>query len=158
MSIQRYGESGRIGRVSSAQAPVIRIVAGVIFDDAGRMVLVRKRGTDAFMQPGGKFEPGETPQQALVRELNEELGYELDAAELEPMGRFSARAANEPGHLVDCDVFFIRVGSEGVVAAEIEELRWVDPLDLPDLELAPLTSDVLMPLIRERAHGERRTP
>ena len=144
--------------MSTEAAPVIRIVAGVIFDRDGRMVLVRKRGTVAFMQPGGKFEPGETSEQALVRELNEELGFELDEADLEPMGRFSARAANEPGHLVDCDVFFVRVESEGVVAAEIEELRWVDPLDLPDLELAPLTSDVLMPIIRDRAERERSTP
>ena len=144
--------------MSSESAPVIRIVAGVIFDAGGRMILVRKRGTRAFMQPGGKFEPGEMPEQALIRELNEELGYELDATEFEPMGRFSARAANEPGHLVDCDVFFVRVDSEGVVAAEIEELRWVDPLDLPEMDLAPLTRDVLMPLIRERALRSRSGP
>ena len=40
-------------------AGTIRIVAALIRDDAGRVLLVRKRGTDAFMQPGGKRDPGE---------------------------------------------------------------------------------------------------
>jgi 8-oxo-dGTP diphosphatase len=133
------------------ESRVIRIVAGVIFDRSNRMVLVRKRGTTAFMQPGGKFEPGETAPAALVRELAEELGFRISENELEPLGRFTARAANEPGHSVDCDVFFLRVDAPGQVAAEIEELRWVDPLDLPELDLAPLTSEVLLPLIRARA-------
>lgn len=142
--------------------PIIRIVAAIVFDQNGRMLLVRKRGTTAFMQPGGKFEPGETPPEALMRELNEELGFVLDPASLEPIGRFAALAANEPGHEVDCDVFLLTVRSEGQVAAEIEELRWVDPLDIPNLDLpaaliAPLTRDVLLPVIRERALARRNT-
>jgi 8-oxo-dGTP diphosphatase len=129
---------------------VIRIVAAVILDDRGRMVLVRKRGTIAFMQPGGKFESGETAPEALVRELREELGFVVDVADLESLGRFGAAAANEPDHVVDADVFFVRVHTEGAVAAEIEELAWVAPQDAHHLVLAPLTSEVLLPLILER--------
>jgi 8-oxo-dGTP diphosphatase len=131
--------------------PVIRIVAAVILDPAGRMLLVRKRGTTAFMQPGGKPEPGESSEAALVRELAEEVGFVLDPAELENIGRYSARAANEPGHTVDADVFFLVVTDEGEVAAEIEELLWVDPHELGDLDLAPLTSEVLLPFILTRS-------
>ena len=50
----------------SATEP-IRIVAAVIVDEAGRLLLVRKRGTQAFMQPGGKIAPGETLAQAGVK-------------------------------------------------------------------------------------------
>ena len=47
---------------------VISIVAALIRDEAGRVLLVRKRGTHAFMQPGGKRDPGEDDATALVRE------------------------------------------------------------------------------------------
>ncbi|WP_456681551.1 NUDIX domain-containing protein [Bradyrhizobium sp. USDA 3311] len=40
----------------------------------GRVLLVRKKATESFMQPGGKIEIGEHPQDALRRELSEELG------------------------------------------------------------------------------------
>jgi 8-oxo-dGTP diphosphatase len=53
----------------------IRIVAALIRDDAGRVLLVRKRGTAAFMQPGGKRDPGEDDVTALAREIDEELGW-----------------------------------------------------------------------------------
>ncbi|WP_408734888.1 NUDIX domain-containing protein [Asaia platycodi] len=42
---------------------VIHIAAALLHDGAGRLLLVRKHGTVAFMQPGGKIEPGETPVQ-----------------------------------------------------------------------------------------------
>jgi 8-oxo-dGTP pyrophosphatase MutT (NUDIX family) len=122
--------------------PTIRIVAAVILNSRGHLPLVRKRGTEIFMQPGGKFEPGESSEQAIIRELNEELGFELEANDFEFVGRFSAQAANEVGH-----VHFTVIETEGVAAAEIEELMWIDPASMDDVALAPLTSKVMRPYI-----------
>jgi 8-oxo-dGTP pyrophosphatase MutT (NUDIX family) len=129
------------------QKPVIRIVAAIILNSRGHLLLVRKRGTRMFMQPGGKLEAGETSAQALIRELNEELGFVLESDDFEYVGRFSAEAANEEGHMVDCDVHFTVVDTEGVADAEIEELMWVDPVSMDHIALAPLTSKVMRPYI-----------
>jgi 8-oxo-dGTP pyrophosphatase MutT (NUDIX family) len=130
---------------------VIRVVAAVILNSRGELLLVRKRETTAFMQPGGKPEDGETAAEALARELREEVGFELDTREFEFIGRYSARAANEPGHTVDADVFFAVAVHDGLAAAEIEELVWVDPWNMDHLELAPLTAEVMRPFILTRA-------
>ena len=124
--------------------PVLRIAAAVITDDAGRILLVRKRGTTAFMQPGGKLEAGEHPADCLARELHEELGLVVDPASLEHWGRFEAAAANEADTRVDCDIYGVTISQEPIVAAEIEELRWV-ALDDSSLEVAPLALEVVWP-------------
>ena len=76
---------------------VLDIVTAVIRDEAGRMLLVRKRGTSTFMKPGGKRDSGEDDLTTLARELDEELGCRLVAAEL--LGHYAAPAANEAGRL-----------------------------------------------------------
>jgi len=133
---------------------VIRIAAAVITDDAGRVLLVRKRNTTAWMQPGGKLESGESPDVALARELAEELGYRLDPAAFEHWGRFTAAAANEAGHTVDCDIYRVRTDQVPVVAAEIEELVWLDAAAAHGLTLAPLLVEHALPrLARDEAEG-----
>ena len=129
------------------EQPVIRIAAAVVLNRAGHLLLVRKRDTDMFMQPGGKLEDGESGEEALLRELREELGFELTSADLEYVGRFSADAANEPGHRVDCDVHFTVIETDGVIAAEIEEMMWIDPLTMSDHAVAPLTMQIMRPYI-----------
>ena len=56
---------------------IITIAAALLIAPDGKTLLVRKRGTQAFMQPGGKIEPGEAAAMALARELKEELGLSL---------------------------------------------------------------------------------
>ena len=126
---------------------VIRIAAAVLLDGSGRMLLVRKRGTAWFMQPGGKIASGETPQEALLRELDEELGLRLSGDVLSPLGRFAARAANEPGCTVQAELFAAPVGAEVAPRAEIEAIAWVTGAeDAGRLPLAELTARIVLPL------------
>jgi 8-oxo-dGTP diphosphatase len=104
----------------------IRIAAALLCDGKGRTLLVRKRGTSAFMQPGGKIEPHEEPATALVRELREELGLVVRPSEPVHLGRFAAPAAHEPGRIVDADIFRIDTAETIAPGAEIEEIVWVD--------------------------------
>lgn len=127
--------------------PDIHVSAAVIHDETGRVLVVRKQGTTAFMQPGGKPEAGENPAQTLARELDEELGLRVSDSALRPLGRFVSAAANEPGHQVVADAFALTVEADAVtVQAELAELRWITPDDIGTLELAPLSLEHLLPL------------
>jgi len=125
---------------------VIHIAAALLHDGAGRLLLVRKHGTVAFMQPGGKIEPGETPCAALLRELNEELGLQAMPSACRFLKQIEAPAANEPGHIVRAELFSLRWEGAVTVAAEIAEALWVTPDNALSLSLAPLTRDCVLPL------------
>ena len=127
---------------------IISVVAALIRDDLGRILLVRKRGTAAFMQPGGKRDGGESDVAALSREIVEELGCWVDQRTVRPLGVFECAAANEPGFQVRAAVYAVNVEGSVTPKAEIEQVVWVNPKALPDLPLAPLTRDHVLPLVR----------
>jgi 8-oxo-dGTP diphosphatase len=129
-------------------APDFVVSAVVIRDDRGRVLVVRKRGTSRFMLPGGKIEPDETPAEAAARELLEEVGAELDPALLVPLGEWTAPAANEPDHLVHGHIFEHPFVPRLSVRAEIEELLWLHPSDMPGRnDLAPLLVARVLPTL-----------
>lgn len=129
----------------------IRIAAALVLRGNGDALLVRKRGTTAFMQPGGKIEPQETSEEALIRELFEELRLAADISDLAFLGQFQALAANEPDHIVIADIFRLHVEDAAIIAtAEIEEVRWVSPVDPGDLPMAPLTEHHILPFHRQQ--------
>lgn len=128
-----------------SESKIINIAAAIIMDEKGRLLLVRKRGTLFFMQPGGKIEPGEDARSALIRELSEELNLELTLEELIPVGEFTDIAANEPGHLLHACMFSTGICTQEIQpAAEIEEILWLSPSDISSTRLAPLTANKIV--------------
>ena len=127
---------------------VISVVAALIRDNDGRVLLVRKRGTAAFMQPGGKRDAGESDVAALSREIVEELGCRVIENSAQALGVFDCVAANEPAFQVRAAVYTVDVEGAIKPQAEIDQVVWVDPRALPDLPFAPLTRDHILPLAR----------
>ncbi|MFF1882830.1 NUDIX domain-containing protein [Pseudarthrobacter sp. NPDC058196] len=133
---------------------LIVVSAVCVFDDAGRLLTVRKRGTAMFMHPGGKPEPGETAVQAAARELAEEVGIVVRPQELELMGVWVADAANEAATDIEATVFIAPGTWQANPAAEIAEIRWLDyagrdGASLPG-DLAPLLTDHILPVLAMR--------
>lgn len=133
----------------TATPDIIRIAAALLIGPDGLTLLVRKRGTLAFMQPGGKIEPHEQPITALARELEEELALKIDPANATYLGHFSAPAVNEPGFEVQAELFLLHIQQSVAPAAEIEEVQWIDPQGDGGLILAPLTRDLILPFYRD---------
>ena len=128
---------------------LIHVSAVVLTDPEGRVLLVRKRGTSMWMNPGGKPERGESSAECGAREVREELGLDLDPARLTPLGELRAPAANEPGHTVvsQCFAWPSPISHDVRPAAEIDAVRWVTPGERGDTTLAPLFVEAIAPLL-----------
>lgn len=135
--------------MSSIPSKMIYIVAALIVNAHKELLLVRKKGTTAFMQAGGKIEAGETPFVALQRELQEELALTVSENQCVYVGHFVAPAANEKGYQVDAHVYQIHVEELHVSPhAELEEMIWCTVDQAKHYPLAPLTKDNLLPLVQ----------
>ncbi len=125
--------------------PPILTVAAVIANAQGQILLVRKRASSIFIQPGGKIEPGEDPLPALARELDEELGVRLEVSSATHLGGFEAAAVNEPGRRVRAQAYACSIQGVPQAQAEIEELAWVEPAGPYHVPVAPLSALHILP-------------
>lgn len=123
---------------------VVHVVAAAIFLSGRCLIGRRPKGGSAgelWEFPGGKVEPGETPEGALVREIREELGVEIEVGRL--LGR--SEQPDEHRHLL-LDLYAATWKAGEFQAREHLELRWVRE-QLPDpLEFAPADRP-LLPLV-----------
>lgn len=114
------------------------VVAAAIVDMEGR-VLVQQRPPGKPMAglwefPGGKVEAGERPEAALIRELHEELGIDVEAACLAP-ATFASEALGER-HLLLL-LYALRKWKGVPEARHASALKWVKPLEMHRLEMPP---------------------
>lgn len=129
--------------------PILLVAAAALVDTDNRILLTRRPpGKDMaglWEFPGGKVEPGETPEAALRRELFEELGIDVCAECLHPIT--FASHTYEKFHLL-MPLFLIRQWDGMVAALEGQELAWVRATRLKDYPMPP--ADVpLIPALRD---------
>jgi 8-oxo-dGTP diphosphatase len=117
----------------SATRRVVTISTLVVIQD-GRMLLVRKEGATAFILPGGKPEAGESLEQAVRREVREELGSEIEG--LAYAASFQDEAADAPDLDVLVHVHVGRLASRPRAQAEIRDVAWCD-MSAPAVPIAP---------------------
>jgi len=116
--------------VSEAGPPRIRVVAAVVWDGPRLLMTQRPPGGPIGLQwefPGGKLEPGESPEAALVREIREELGVGATAHET------LAVSTHDYPHGARVEVIFIRCTLESLAfapARAVHAARWTEPRDV----------------------------
>jgi 8-oxo-dGTP diphosphatase len=132
---------------------VILVVAAALIDPDGR-VLIAQRPPDKAMAglwefPGGKWEPGETPEQALIRELDEELGVAVKEPCLAPF-TFASHAF--AGFHLLMPLYICRRW-DGIPVPRIHQaIKWVRPRDLisdPSAFPMPAADLPLLPMLRD---------
>lgn len=128
-----------VTEVENARAvPTVLVVAVALVDPDGRILIAQrpegKQLAGLWEFPGGKVEAGERPEQALIRELHEELGIDVKEACLAPFV-FTSHAY-EKFHLL-MPLYLCRRWSGTVVANEHTALAWVKPDKLRDYPMPP---------------------
>ena len=109
----------------------VKVVAAIIIHN--NQIFATQRGygdfKDGWEFPGGKVEPGETPQQALVREIKEELDTEIEVGDYLMTVEY-----DYPNFHLSMDCFFCTINSGNLVLREHEAAKWltVETLDTVD--------------------------
>lgn len=95
-----------------------------------QILMTRSRGNDTFYIPGGKRENGETDQQALVREVKEELSVDLRESTIKLYGTFTAQAHGKPvGVMVRMTCFTGEPIGQFQIGSEIAEMSYYNYAD-----------------------------
>jgi 8-oxo-dGTP diphosphatase len=128
--------------------PLLLVVAVALVDSDNR-VLIAQRPADKMLGgswefPGGKVHDGECPEEALIRELAEELGIKVEARCLAPL-TFASHAYDE-FHLL-MPLYICRKWEGFVEAREAQALKWVRARDLRNYPMPPADEPLIPPLL-----------
>lgn len=136
---------GRIDYVHDPTAPransVVPSVVAVVRDAGGRVLVIHKTDNNLWALPGGGHEIGESISDAVVREVKEETGYDVEVVAL--TGTYT-----DPGHVMAYDDGEVRqqfsiafrarlVGGEARTSSESREVLWLSPAEIEELDMHP---------------------
>jgi 8-oxo-dGTP diphosphatase len=127
---------------------LLLVVACALIDADGRVLIAQRPPGKALAGlwefPGGKLEPGERPEDSLIRELNEELGITVKPPCLAPL-TFASHAYDD-FHLL-MPLYVCRRWDGFVTPREGQSLAWVRPAKLRDYPMPPADEPLIPPLI-----------
>ena len=127
---------------------IVLVAACALVDADGRVLLAQrpqgKSMAGLWEFPGGKVEPGETPERSLIRELKEELAIDVKEACLAPL---TFASHSYPDFHLLMPLFVCRRWDGSVTAMEGQRLAWVKPNQLRDYEMPPADVPLVSHLI-----------
>src|SRR5712671_4381254 len=132
--------------VTAAEAakPIVLVTAVALIDADGRVLLAQrpegKSMAGLWEFPGGKIETGETPEQSLIRELEEELGIVVKEACLAPL---TFASHSYPDFHLLMPLYVCRRWDGMVTAREGQSLAWVKPNRLKDYPMPPADTPLI---------------
>ena len=117
---------------------ILLVAACALLDQDGRVLIARRPEGKAMAGlwefPGGKVEPGERPEETVIRELREELGVDVTEACLAPL-TFASHAYDD-FHLL-MPLYVCRRWNGAVEPREGQDVKWVRPVRLRDYPMPP---------------------
>ncbi len=124
--------------------------AGIIIKNKSLLVL-RSKGRDTFFAPGGKPDIGESSEDALARELNEEIGAILEKDNFSFFNSYVPPASGNENIELVMDVYCVH-GFKGEIniSAEIDELKWVNTSNVNTIKLSSIFKSKVFPTLVER--------
>jgi len=120
---------------------------GLAVTHMDRLLVVRKKGGTSYILRGGKLEFGENDLQALTREIEEELGCQLNPSTIVFLGSFSDSAADMVNATVTVRLYAAQLVGEPSPRSEIENLRWFCPNSENSSSLAPSLQNHIVPFL-----------
>lgn len=120
-----------------------------MINEKGEILVVKKYGSDIFINPGGRVEGNETQTETLKRELKEELDIEM--IEATPFDSFhSERAMHDPDSSLTIHVYIVKWTGDIVPSSEIETAVWLSREDLESKKynLSPQLLEQIIPALR----------
>jgi 8-oxo-dGTP diphosphatase len=133
--------------------PIVLVVAAALVDDEGRVLLAQrppgKSMAGLWEFPGGKVDPGETPERALIRELFEELAIDVCPRCISPLT--FASHAYVTFHLL-MPLYLCRSWDGEVTPREGQQIEWVRAQRLADYPMPPADLP-LIPILRDTVPG-----
>ncbi len=137
-----------IGHAPNSARRLLLVAAAAMIDADGRVLIAQRPAHKSlgglWEFPGGKVEPGESPEAALIRELKEELDVTVEPDCLAPFA--FASHAYEEFHLL-MPLYVLRRWDGAPIGREAQTLAWARPVDLPAYPMPPADLPLVARLI-----------
>lgn len=124
--------------------------SGIIVQDR-KVLATRSKDKSFYIQPGGKLEAGETEVEAVIRELNEEMGITVSEDDLEKIDNYYAEAAGQAGSRLKLAAYLVKsYAGTPQPQAEVEEIRGFNSIKPEGIELASILEHDIIPELKTR--------